>query len=97
MDEVIHDIAAIPGDGIGNEVVPAARRVLEAAGARHGFGFRWTDYDWGCERYLETGAMMPEDGLDRLRAPPRHLEHRRADRVERRVLARPQQPVEARH
>ena len=26
------------------------------------------DYDWGCERYLETGAMMPEDGLDRLRA-----------------------------
>ena len=32
MDEVIHDIAAIPGDGIGNEVVPAARRVLEAAG-----------------------------------------------------------------
>jgi len=68
MDEVIHDIAVIPGDGIGNEVVPAAQRVLEAVGARHGFGFRWTDYDWGCERYLETGAMMPEDGLDRLRA-----------------------------
>src|SRR6476659_9547409 len=68
MDEVIHDIAVIPGDGIGNEVVPAAQRVLEAAGARHGFGFRWTDYDWGCERYLETGAMMPDDGLDRLGA-----------------------------
>ena len=68
MDEVIHDIAVIPGDGIGNEVVPAAQRVLEAVGARYGFGFRWTDYDWGCERYLETGAMMPDEGLDRLRA-----------------------------
>jgi tartrate dehydrogenase/decarboxylase/D-malate dehydrogenase len=68
MSEQSHDIAVIPGDGIGAEVVPAAQRVLERVGARHGFGFRWTEYDWGCERYLETGAMMPEDGLDRLRA-----------------------------
>jgi tartrate dehydrogenase/decarboxylase / D-malate dehydrogenase len=67
MDEVIHDIAVIPGDGIGNEVVPAAQRVLEAVGARHRVGFRWQAFDWGCERYLETGAMMPEDGLEQLR------------------------------
>jgi tartrate dehydrogenase/decarboxylase / D-malate dehydrogenase len=68
MSEQIHDIAVIPADGIGGEVVPAAQRVLERVGARHGFGFRWTEYDWGCERYLEAGAMMPEDGLDQLRA-----------------------------
>ena len=68
MSDEIHDIAVIPGDGIGGEVVPAAQRVLERVGARHGFGFRWREYDWGCERYLETGAMMPEDGLDQLRA-----------------------------
>src|SRR5919199_3304102 len=67
MSDEIHDIAVIPGDGIGGEVVPAAQRVLERAAERHGFGFRWHSYDWGCERYLETGAMMPEDGLDRLR------------------------------
>jgi tartrate dehydrogenase/decarboxylase / D-malate dehydrogenase len=63
-----HDIAVIPGDGIGGEVVPAAQRVLERVAAKHGFGFAWHAYDWGCERYLETGAMMPEDGLDQLRA-----------------------------
>ena len=68
MNDVIHDIAVIPGDGIGGEVVPAAQRVLERVGERHGFGFRWHPFDWGCERYLETGAMMPEDGLEQLRA-----------------------------
>ena len=61
-----YSIAAIPGDGIGKEVLPAAVEVLEAVGARHGFGLSWTEYDWSCERYTRTGAMMPEDGLDRL-------------------------------
>ena len=68
MNDEIHDIAVIPGDGIGNEVVPAAQRVLERVADQHGFGFRWREYDWGCERYLQTGAMMPEDGLEQLRA-----------------------------
>jgi tartrate dehydrogenase/decarboxylase / D-malate dehydrogenase len=68
MNDVMHDIAVIPGDGIGAEVVPAAQRILERAGERHGFGFRWREFDWGCERYLAAGAMMPEDGLDQLRA-----------------------------
>jgi tartrate dehydrogenase/decarboxylase / D-malate dehydrogenase len=68
MNEQIHDIAVIPGDGIGGEVVPAAQRVLDRVAEKHAFGFRWQHYDWGCERYLETGAMMPEDGLEQLRA-----------------------------
>ena len=63
----VHDIAVIAGDGIGREVVPAAQRVLERAGERHGIEFRWHELDWGCERYLETGEMMPADGIDRLR------------------------------
>ncbi|MFB4283226.1 MULTISPECIES: tartrate dehydrogenase [unclassified Nonomuraea] len=62
-----HDIAVIPGDGIGLEVTPAALEVAQAAGRRHGFGFRLTEYDWSCERYRREGAMMPADGLDRLR------------------------------
>ncbi|MCB5910026.1 tartrate dehydrogenase [Streptomyces pinistramenti] len=62
-----HPIALIPGDGIGAEVLPPARQVLDAVGARHGFGFSYTSYDWSCERYVREGAMMPDDGLDRLR------------------------------
>ncbi|WP_028923204.1 tartrate dehydrogenase [Pseudonocardia acaciae] len=62
-----HRIALIPGDGIGAEVLPPARRVLDAVGARHGFGLTYTGYDWSCARYLREGAMMPSDGLDRLR------------------------------
>jgi 3-isopropylmalate dehydrogenase len=62
-----HDIAVIPGDGIGAEVMPAARRALEALGARHGISFAFTELDWGCERHVRTGALMPEDGLDQLR------------------------------
>jgi tartrate dehydrogenase/decarboxylase/D-malate dehydrogenase len=61
-----HRIAVIPGDGIGKEVVPEGIRVLEAAGKRFGFEFEWTTFDWSCERYAKTGAMMPEDGLDQL-------------------------------
>ncbi|MCS6854526.1 MAG: tartrate dehydrogenase [Elioraea sp.] len=60
-------IAVIPGDGIGREVVPEGLRVLEAAGRRFGFSLACTEYDWSCDRYLKTGAMMPADGLDRLR------------------------------
>ncbi|MFF7390747.1 tartrate dehydrogenase [Streptomyces scabiei] len=62
-----HRIALIPGDGIGTEVLPPARRVLDAVGRRHGIGFSYTSYDWSCERYAREGSMMPEDGLDRLR------------------------------
>src|SRR5437867_4296522 len=62
-----HRIAAIPGDGIGKGVGPEGMRVLDAAGRRFGFDIEWTTFDWSCERYTETGRMMPEDGLDRLR------------------------------
>ena len=62
-----HDIALIPGDGIGKEVVAEARRVLEQAGKIWDFDFEWTEYEWGCEYYAETGLMMPQDGLERLR------------------------------
>ncbi len=63
-----HKIAVIPGDGIGNEVMPEGIRVLEAAGRRFGIDFTWQEFDWSCETYHRTGRMMPDGGLDELKA-----------------------------
>ena len=54
-----YKIAAIPGDGIGNEVVPAGLRVLEAAAKRHGFALKVQSFDWSCERFARTGRTPP--------------------------------------
>jgi tartrate dehydrogenase/decarboxylase/D-malate dehydrogenase len=48
--------------------VPAGLRVLEAAAKHHGFTLKVTDFDWSCERFAKTGRMMPEDGLEQLKA-----------------------------
>ncbi|MGQ0662993.1 MAG: tartrate dehydrogenase [Pseudomonadota bacterium] len=62
-----YEIAVIPGDGIGKEVVPEGVRVLEAASRKFGLEFTFETFDWSCERYARSGRMMPEGGLDRLR------------------------------
>lgn len=61
-------IALIPGDGIGVEVAASARAVLASLDARHDLGIRIDEFDWSCQRYLDTGALMPPDGLETLRA-----------------------------
>jgi tartrate dehydrogenase/decarboxylase / D-malate dehydrogenase len=61
------NIAVIPGDGIGKEVVPEGVKVLEAAGARFGISFEWDRLDWGCERLVATGRILPEGGIESLR------------------------------
>jgi tartrate dehydrogenase/decarboxylase / D-malate dehydrogenase len=60
-------IATIPGDGIGNETVPEGIRVLDAVARKHGIAFDWQHFDWSCERYAKTGAMMPADGLEQIK------------------------------
>jgi len=61
-------IATIPGDGIGKEVVPAGRQVLEVlAHALNRFQLDFEQFDWGGDYFRQHGAMMPDDGLDRLR------------------------------
>src|ERR1700741_153462 len=61
-------IAAIPGDGIGTEVISAGVEVLGACAKRDGgFALAFDHFDWGSERYKKTGAFMPADGLDRIR------------------------------
>src|ERR1700680_3385200 len=60
-------IAVIAEDGIGKEVVPEGIRVLEAAGQRFGFRLQSHAFDWSCKTYIQTGKMMPDDGLRQLR------------------------------
>ena len=63
-----YNIVMIPGDGIGPEVMAEFVRVLEtAASLDGGFSFEFTEFPWGCEYYLETGKMMPDDGMDELK------------------------------
>ena len=60
-------IAAIPGDGIGIEVMDEGIKVLKGIEKRFGLKFTTTNYEWGCEYYLKHGRMMDEDGLEKLR------------------------------
>ena len=64
---VNHRIAVIPGDGIGAEVTAVARSVLDAVAPSHGLTLEYDAFDWSCQRYVETGAMMPDDAIDVLR------------------------------
>ena len=62
-------IATIPGDGIGKEVIPAGREVLEQLALTHPtLRFEFENFGWGGDHYRAHGAMMPEDGLDALRS-----------------------------
>jgi 3-isopropylmalate dehydrogenase len=52
-------IAVIPGDGIGQEVIPQAVKVMQAVGAN----VELQDFDWGADRYLRDGTTVPADGF----------------------------------
>src|SRR5579864_568733 len=63
-----HRIAAIPGDGIGKEVIPAGLAVLRVLEQRCGdFHLTVDEFPWGSDYYRQTGRMMPDDGLEVLR------------------------------
>ena len=63
-----YNIATIPGDGIGKEVVPAGQQVLAAlAAGSTTFQFAFEDFGWGGDYYRQHGVMMPSEGLNALR------------------------------
>src|SRR5688500_4228726 len=63
-----YSIAAIPGDGIGTEVISAGVEVLQALAKRDGrFAFKVDHFDWGGEYYKKHGRMMPANGRDLIR------------------------------
>lgn len=62
-----YKIAVVPGDGIGNEVVPESIRVLDHVASLGGFALTYQYFDYSCEYYVKNGRMMPDDGIERLR------------------------------
>ena len=60
-------IASIPGDGIGQEVIPAGIQVAEILAQCFGF-IEFKHFDWSCQTYLNTGTMMPKEGLEQLQS-----------------------------
>ena len=61
-------LAIIPGDGTGPEVTAEALKVLKAVSQSHQFNYELTTFDWGSQRYLQTGETLPAGALDELRA-----------------------------
>jgi len=57
-------IAVIPGDGIGQEVMPEGVRVLDAAARKFGFTLTLDHFDWNCDRLVKSGEWMPENWKD---------------------------------
>ena len=68
MKMKVYKIAVIAGDGIGPEVLAEGIKVLNRVSELDGsFKFEFTHFPWGCDYYLETGKMMPDDGIETLK------------------------------
>jgi tartrate dehydrogenase/decarboxylase/D-malate dehydrogenase len=65
-----YKVAVIPGDGIGQEVIPAALSVLEPVASGRGFSLDLVEFPWGCAHYTKTGRMMAPDAFETLAAFP---------------------------
>jgi 3-isopropylmalate dehydrogenase len=61
------NIAVVPGDGIGPEVIAAGLRVLEHVNASRGLGLTFTHFGWNADEYLRTGVSMPPGAMDDIR------------------------------
>jgi 3-isopropylmalate dehydrogenase len=62
-----YKIAVLPGDGTGPEVVAEGLKVLQAAAAKHQFALDLTHYDFGGDRYMRTGEILPDSAVDELK------------------------------
>jgi 3-isopropylmalate dehydrogenase len=62
-----YKIAVLPGDGTGPEVVVEGLKVLNAAADKYNFSLDTEEYDFGGDRYLSTGEVLPENAADEMR------------------------------
>src|SRR5690625_5583613 len=66
MNNLMHRIAVLPGDGVGQEVMNKALKVLEEIRKQDSLNLSYDIFNWNSEYYLENNRMMPTDGLDHL-------------------------------
>jgi len=59
----MYNIALIPGDGIGPEIIREGKKVIGAASFRYGLEIKWNEYPFGAEHYLKTGELLPDNAL----------------------------------
>jgi len=59
----MYNIALIPGDGIGPEIIREGKKVIDAASYRYGIKINWTEFPFGAEHYLKTGELLPDSAL----------------------------------
>ena len=59
----MYNIALIPGDGIGPEIIREGKKVIEAASSQYGLEINWIEYPFGTEHYLKTGELLPDSAL----------------------------------
>jgi 3-isopropylmalate dehydrogenase len=61
-----YKVPVIPGDGVGPEIIAEGKKVIDAAGEKHGFDVDWIEFPNGADHYLETGELLSEDTLKEL-------------------------------
>ena len=64
----MHKIAVVPGDGTGPEVIDEGLKALEAVAGKVGFTYETTSFDFGGDRYLRTGEVLPDSAVDEFRS-----------------------------
>jgi 3-isopropylmalate dehydrogenase len=65
--QTVLNLAILPGDGTGPEVVAEGIKVLDAVSKKNGFEYKTTEFDFGGERYMKTGEVLPEGAVDEMR------------------------------
>jgi len=63
----MYKIAVVAGDGTGPEVVAEGLKVLEAVATKKDFKYELAHYDFGGERYMKTGEVLPDSAIEELR------------------------------
>ena len=63
----MYNIALIPGDGIGAEIIREGRKVIETASSKFGIEIKWNEFPFGAEHYLKTGELMPDTALKEIK------------------------------
>lgn len=63
----MHNIAVIPGDGIGKEVMVEALKIIDLLNSTNSTKMNYKIFDWSSEYYLEHNQMMPDDGMEQLK------------------------------